>query len=263
MVSHQPAFFGVIDEYRLFESTKAPSNRVGCYKKVTPYKRDALLDRLADHPTTDRSEMITFLRDEFEDDVLLSTISRSLKDARWTRKNCHCVAQQRNLQLRDLYLYKLLKYKSYQMIFIDESGADRCVCYCNKGWALSGVIPVQVSRLNREQRYQILAAYTQEGIELACVYPGSTDAALFKDFIEQLLYGCGRWPQPKSVLIMDNASFHHKDELESMCAEAGVELLYLPPYSPDFNPIEEYFAELENFIKKPGLELSEPFRKDF
>lgn len=62
---------------------------------------------------------------------------------------------------------------------------------------------------------------------------------------------------------MDNASFHHNDELEPMCAEAGVELLYLPPYSPDFNPIEEYFAELKNFIKKPGPELSELFKKDF
>ncbi|KAM5528950.1 hypothetical protein FOXYSP1_16794 [Fusarium oxysporum f. sp. phaseoli] len=226
--------------YRLFESTKAPPNRVGRYKKVTPYKRDALLDRLAEHPTTDRSEMVTFLRDEFEDEVSLSTTV-----------------------LRDVYLYKLSKYKLYQMIFIDELGADRRVGCRNKGWAPSGVTPIQVGRFNREQRYQILAAYTQDGIELARVYPGSTDAALFKDFIEQLLHGCGRWPQPKSVLIMDNASFHHNDELEPICADAGVELLYLPPYSPDFNPIEEYFAELKNFIKKPGPELSELFKKDF
>jgi transposase len=249
--------------YQLFESSKAPPNRVGRRKKVTPYKRDALLDRLAGHPTTDRSEMVTFLRDEFEDEVSLSTISRLLKDARWTRKNCHRVAQQRNPELRDLYLYKLSKYKSYQMIFIDESGADRRVGFRKKGWAPSGVTPIQVGRFNREQRYQILAAYTQDGIELAHVYPGSTDSALFKDFIEQLLLSCGRWPQEKSVLIMDNASFHHNDELEPMCAEAGVELVYLPPYSPDFNPIEEYFAELKNFIKKPGPELSELFKKDF
>ncbi|PTD03457.1 hypothetical protein FCULG_00012813 [Fusarium culmorum] len=249
--------------YRLFESTKAPPNRVGRYKKVTSYKQDVLLENLAQYPTTDRTQMVTFLHDEFEDDVSLSTISRSLKDARWTRKNCHPVAQQRNPELRDLYLYKLSKYKSYQMIFIDESGVDRRVGYRKKGWAPSGVTPIQVGRFNREQRYQILAAYTQDGIELARVYPGSTDAALFKDFIEQLLHGCGRWPQPKSVLIMDNASFHHNDELEPMCAEAGVELLYLPPYSPDFNPIEEYFAELKNFIKKPGPELSELFKKDF
>ncbi|KAI6747679.1 hypothetical protein HG531_008221 [Fusarium graminearum] len=232
--------------YRLFESTKAPPNRVGRYKKVTPYKQDVLLENLAQYLTTDRTQMVTFLHDEFEDDVSLSTISRSLKDARWTRKNCHPVAQQRNPELRDLYLYKLSKYKSYQMIFIDESGADRRIGYRKKGWAPSGVTPIQVGRFNREQRYQILAAYTQDG-----------------DFIEQLLHGCGRWPQPKSVLIMDNTSFHHNDELEPMCAEAGVELLYLPPYSPDFNPIEEYFAELKNFIKKPGPELSELFKKDF
>ncbi|KAL5596375.1 hypothetical protein FOVSG1_010064 [Fusarium oxysporum f. sp. vasinfectum] len=68
-------------KYQLFESTKAPPNRVGHYKKVTPYKRDASLNRLADHPTTDRSEIVTFLRDKFEDKVSLSTISRLLKDA--------------------------------------------------------------------------------------------------------------------------------------------------------------------------------------
>lgn len=147
------------------------------------------------------------------------------------------------------------------MIFIDESGADRRTGRRDKGWAPSGVTPIEVGRFNREQRYQILAAYAQDGIELARVYPGSTDAAMFKDFIEQLLRGCGQWPQPKSVLVMDNASFHRSEEMEQMCAEAGVELVYLPPYSPDFNPIEEFFAELKNFIKNPGPELSELFKK--
>jgi transposase len=52
---------------------------------------------------------------------------------------------------------------------------------------------------------------------------------------------------------MENVFFHHNDELEPMCADAGVELLHLPPYSPDSNPIEEYFAELKGFMKKPGL----------
>jgi transposase len=133
----------------------------------------------------------------------------------------------------------------------------------DKEWAPSGITPIEVGRFNREQKYQILAAYTQDGIELARVYSGSTDAAMFKDFIEQLLCGCGQWPQPKSVLVMDNASFHRSEEIEQMCTNAGVELVYLPPYSRDFNPIEEFFAELKNFIKNPGPELSELFKKDF
>ena len=82
------------------------------------------------------------------------------------------------------------------------------------------------------------------------MFQGLTDGAVFEDFIEQLLHHCGRWPEPKSVLIMDNASFHHSANIEQLCVEAGVKLLYLPPYSPDLNPIEEFFAELKTFIKR-------------
>jgi transposase len=49
---------------------------------------------------------------------------------------------------------------------------------------------------------------------------------------------------------MDNASFHRSDRIDQLCAAAGVKLLYLPPYSPDLNPIEEFFAELKTFIKR-------------
>ena len=73
---------------------------------------------------------------------------------------------------------------------------------------------------------------------------------MFEDFIEQLLPHCGRWPEPKSVFVMDNASFHRSDGVKQLCCEAGVKLLYLPPYSPDLNPIEEFFAELKTFIKR-------------
>lgn len=49
---------------------------------------------------------------------------------------------------------------------------------------------------------------------------------------------------------MDNASFHHSERLEQMCAGAGVQLVYLPLYSPDLNPIEELFSELKAFVRR-------------
>ena len=73
---------------------------------------------------------------------------------------------------------------------------------------------------------------------------------MFEDFIDELLRHCGRWPEPKSVMVMDNASFHRSERILQMCADAGVKLIYLPPYSPDLNPIEEFFAELKGFIKR-------------
>lgn len=107
-----------------------------------------------------------------------------------------------------------------------------------------------MTRLHRGRRYQILPAYTQDGILFSRVLQGSIDGAIFEEFVEQLLHHCGRWPEPRSVLIMDNASIHRSEKVAQMCAAAGVKLLYLPPYSPDFNPIEEFFAELKAFIRR-------------
>ena len=73
---------------------------------------------------------------------------------------------------------------------------------------------------------------------------------MYKGSIEQLLHYCGRWPELKLVLVTDNVSFHHSKQIEQMCRDTGIELVYLPPYSPDLNPIEEFFVELKAFIKK-------------
>ena len=52
------------------------------------------------------------------------------------------------------------------------------------------------------------------------------------------------------MLIIDNASFYHSDRVKQLYSDTGVRLLYLPPYSPDFNPIKEFFAKLKAYIKK-------------
>jgi transposase len=113
-------------------------------------------------------------------------------------------------------------------------------------WSPLGVAPVEVSRFHRGRRYHILPAYTQDGVLFSKVFQGSTDGEVFEVFIEQLRHHSS----PDAVLIMDNASFHHSERIKEMCLRAGVELLHLPPYSPDLNPIEEFFAKLKAFIKK-------------
>jgi len=95
-----------------------------------------------------------------------------------------------------------------------------------------------------------LPAYAVDGIMLACVFQGSMNGAVFKDFIKQLLPLCSKWPEPKSVLVMDNASFHYTKQITQMCYNAKVKLLYLLPYSLNLNPIKEFFAKLKAFIKQ-------------
>jgi hypothetical protein len=190
---------------------------------------DALRNRLLEKPCLYQDEMAIFLYDEFGVLVNTSTISRALASIRWTKKAARQVAKERNADLRDYYLRNLSEFRSYHLVYVDESGCDKRIGFRRTGWSPLGVAPVQVAQVHRDRRYQILPAYTQDGVLLSRVFQGTTDSALYEDFIEQLLHHCGQWPEPRSVLVMDNASFHRSDRIEQMCLDAGVKLLYLPP----------------------------------
>ena len=233
-----------------FGSTKAPSNGGGRPAKITPPMKAALREHLLEKPTLYQEEMVAFLEEKFGIQVARSSVGHVLKSMGWSKKKARHVAQERNADLRDFHLHRMSQYASYQLVFVDESGCDKRVGYRRTGWSPRGVTPVQVARFRRGERYQILPAYAQDGIVYAKVYEGTTDGSVFEEYIRELLLHCGRWPQPKSVLVMDNASFHHTPNIRQMCDDAGVILVYASPYSPDLNPIEEFFAELKAFVKK-------------
>lgn len=62
--------------------------------------------------------------------------------------------------------------------------------------------------------------------------------------------------KPGDVLIMDNAAFHKSEETKAIVEEADCELLFLPPYSPDLNPIEKCWANIKAFIRKSKHQFS-------
>lgn len=74
---------------------------------------------------------------------------------------------------------------------------------------------------------------------------------IFNEFARsEILPYCAGGDGPRSALIMDNASSHHNADLTFMCYETDVLLAYLPPYSPDFNPIETSFSILKHWIRR-------------
>ena len=240
--------------------TKARAGRRSC---ITAPMLKALRDILDERPDMYFSEIGEFFYRKFGVWVSERSIGRALRRISWTRTAMRRIAQQRDADLRDYYLHRMSKYKSYQLVFVDESGVDRRAGYRRWGWSPKGTSPVQVTKFGRGQRWHILPAYAQDGIMLRRVYQGSTDTAMFEDFIAQLLQHCGRFPEPKSVIVMDNASWHHSEKVRKMCQDAGVLVEFLPPYSPDFNPIEEYFSVLKRFIKKKWYENEDFIRRQF
>ncbi len=197
--------------------------------------RDALLAHLDEHPELYLEE---------------TSVRRTLVSAGWSKKKARPQAAEQHPDLIDYYLHQISPYQSWQCIFVDESGCDTRDGLRRTAWSPRGVTPVQITKFRREERYQILPAYSQDGILLSRIHRGCTDSAMFEDFIGQLLCHCGRFPEPNSVLIMDNASFHRSERINQMCRAAGVKLIYLALYSPRLNPIEEFFAELNAFIKR-------------
>lgn len=210
---------------RRFGTARSPRRRGGRPSLITHAIRAGLRHLLFESPHQYLEEMSGFLQNEFGVIVSPSTISRTLRRMRWTKKVIRRRAKERNADLRDFYIYNICHLHSWQLVFVDESGCDKRAGLRRTGWSPRGVTPVQVVQFHRGKRYHILPAYSQDGMFLAKVYQGATDRDVFEDFIERLLPFCGRWPEARSVLIMDNASIHHSARVKRMCQEAGVILI--------------------------------------
>lgn len=131
------------------------------------------------------------------------------------------------------------------MIYLDESGIDQGM-YRLRGRAPRGQkIYGEVSG-KRSVRESFIAALWNKKIIAPMGFQGTCNASLFNTWIEKILI-----PelQPGQVIIMDNAAFHKSETTKKLIENAGCELMFLPPYSPDFNPIETCWANIKRKIR--------------
>ena len=92
-----------------------------------------------------------------------------------------------------------------------------------------------------------IAALRHDRIDAPCVLDGPINGSLFQDYVEQVLVPELR---PGDIVVMDNLGSHKGAGVRAAIEAAGASLLYLPPYSPDFNPIEQAFAKLKAMLRK-------------
>lgn len=93
--------------------------------------------------------------------------------------------------LRNSCLQNLSFFRSYHLVYVNESGSNKRIGFRQTGWSPLGIAPAKIARLYREQQYQILPAYSQDGILLARVLQGAIDSTIFEDFIKQVLHHYG------------------------------------------------------------------------
>jgi transposase len=134
------------------------------------------------------------------------------------------------------------------LIFIDETGVDlaltRLYARSHRGHRASGKRPSK-----RGKRVSIISAIQLKEVITHCQLIGTTDGLTFEAFICQKLV-------PKlwkgACVIMDNCSVHKGKEIKALIEAAGAILIYLPPYSPDFSPIENCFSKIKNTLRSIG-----------
>jgi transposase len=131
-------------------------------------------------------------------------------------------------------------------VFLDESGAATNMTRL-RGRCPAGQRLVSSAPCGHWQTTTVISAVRLSGPIAPAVFDGPTDRDLFLAYIQQVLVPELR---PGDVVVMDNLSPHKSPAVRQAIESAGARLLYLPPYSPDFNPIENLWSKLKQFLRK-------------
>ena len=163
------------------------------------------------------------------------------------KKSLH--AQERdteaNRQRRQAFQETLRTLAPEKLIFLDESGVTTQMTRA-RGRAPRGTRIAEATPQGHWQVLTTLAALALRGIVGAMTVESATDGDVFLAYLEHVL--CPKL-QSGDVVVMDNLSAHKVAGVRELIAAYGAVLLYLPPYSPDFNPIEQCWSKIKQILR--------------
>jgi transposase len=140
-----------------------------------------------------------------------------------------------------------------RLVFVDEMGSNTSLAPVH-AWAPRGERARCSVPRNRGKNTTLLASMTSEGVGPCVAVVGSTTAAVFEAYVEWALAPALR---PRQVVVMDNLGAHKGERVRELIEGRGCEVLFLPPYSPDLNPIEEAFSKVKALLRQAGARTRE------
>jgi transposase len=140
-----------------------------------------------------------------------------------------------------------------RLIFIDETWAKTNMTRL-RGRAPLGDRLIAKTPHGHWKTTTLIAALGLKGVRCSTLVDGAVEAEVFEAFVEQVLVPELR---PGDVVIMDNLSSHKRARTRELIEAAGAELIYLPPYSPDLNPIEMVFAKVKQALRSLACRTGE------
>jgi transposase len=140
-----------------------------------------------------------------------------------------------------------------RLVFVDECGTHTSMApiygYAPRGERLRLSVPRK-----RGKNTTLLSSMTVDGMGPSLTVEGATTARVFETYLKKVL---APGLQEGQIVLMDNLGAHRPKRVRELIEQQGCQLIYLPSYSPDYNPIEEAFAKIKNLLGKAAARTKE------
>lgn len=146
---------------------------------------------------------------------------------------------------RELWRTRIASIDPARLIFLDETAVKTTMTRqygrAPRGWRAVDEVPC-----GRWHTTTLIGAITVQGARAAMLIEGATDSAVFETYVERVLVPELR---PGMIVVLDNLSPHKSARVAQLIEHAGAQLWPLPPYSPDFNPIELMWSKVKTLLR--------------
>lgn len=257
----------VIDGYKNGKFTQTEASRVTGYSRVTIGKwcrneeytakprghraaafSEEELTQLAEFIENNVDATLAEIREHFGKNCSLSSVHRAIQKIKFTfkKKSLHADEQDSEevIAARKEFLEKILEINPYALNFLDES-ATRTDMTRKYGRSYKGKRCVD-SAPGSWKTLTLMASFNLNGDISPVIFPGALNRITFEKCLEKFILPSIK---PGHTLVLDNLSSHKSELITKLCKNRGVNLIYLPPYSPDLNPIEKLWSKVKSFLR--------------
>ena len=230
----------------------AITKRTSKSKKITPEACAFIEDCIQEDCSLTLKELGKKILYKYGIIASLTTISQSIKTMNYSFKRVVLVPEARNttdmIEKRFTYCADYMLQDENALVFVDEFGIS-CSTRVMYGRSLIGTPATKNVRAIRSKNISICAAITKNGIVSFEVKDCAYNADRFAVFLEMMCMKLHDNGVTNGRIIMDNASIHKSDKHKLLLHDYGFELIFLPAYSPQLNPIKEVFSKWKHIIK--------------
>lgn len=210
---------------------------------------DVVAAHLKDKPDATLEELVEAFEARTQKKTSRAAMGRACDKLGQSRKKKSVSATERETprvqKLREAFVARQKALDPKRLFFLDETGTNVAMSRLYAR-APRGERTKECQPRNRGTTLTLIAALTVGGLLAPMTVEGATDSLVFIAYVREILL-----PelQPGDVVVLDNVGAHKVPEVQRLIEEAGARLLFLPPYSPDLNPIEEAWSKVKSFLR--------------